>query len=39
MRLRWTNPAANDLYNITQYIQKDNLVAASRARRTVRCEV
>ena len=29
MRLRWTTPAANDLYNILQRIQKDNPTAAS----------
>jgi plasmid stabilization system protein ParE len=29
MRLRWTSPAANDLYNIVQHIEKDNPNAAS----------
>jgi len=29
MRLRWTAPAANDLYNIVQHIQQDNPTAAS----------
>ncbi len=29
MRLRWTTPAANDLYNIVQHIQKDNPSAAA----------
>jgi addiction module RelE/StbE family toxin len=28
MQLRWTTPAANDLYNITQHIQDDNPAAA-----------
>jgi plasmid stabilization system protein ParE len=28
MRLRWTAPAANDLYNIATRIQKDNPSAA-----------
>jgi plasmid stabilization system protein ParE len=28
MRLRWTAPAANDLYNIAQHIQQDNPTAA-----------
>ena len=28
MRLRWTTPAANDLYNIVQHIQQDNPGAA-----------
>ena len=30
MRLRWTTPAAEDLYQITQYIRKDNPDAARR---------
>jgi len=29
MRLRWTTPAAEDLYRIVQHIQKDNLTAAT----------
>ncbi len=29
MRLRWTTPAANDLYNIVQHIQEDNPTAAA----------
>ena len=30
MRLRWTNPAANDLYNIVQRIRRDNPAAATK---------
>jgi plasmid stabilization system protein ParE len=29
MRLRWTTPATDDLYNIVQRIQKDNPAAAA----------
>ena len=29
MRLRWTTPAANDLYNIVRHIQQDNPDAAA----------
>jgi toxin ParE1/3/4 len=29
MRLRWTTPATNDLYNIVQRIRKDNPAAAA----------
>ena len=29
MRLRWTTPAANDLYTIVEYIQQDNPDAVS----------
>ena len=29
MRVRWTTPAAEDLYNIVQYIQRDNAEAAA----------
>lgn len=29
MRVRWTTPAANDLYNIVQRIQEDNPTAAA----------
>jgi toxin ParE1/3/4 len=29
MRLRWTTPAADDLYNIVRHIQQDNPVAAA----------
>lgn len=28
MRLRWTTPAANDLYNIVQRIRRDNPASA-----------
>ncbi|MFY9841948.1 MAG: type II toxin-antitoxin system RelE/ParE family toxin [Terriglobales bacterium] len=30
MRLRWTTPAAQDLYNIVLHIQQDNPDAAAR---------
>lgn len=30
MRLRWTTPAANDLYNIVQRIGKDNPATADK---------
>jgi toxin ParE1/3/4 len=30
MRLRWTTPAAEDLYRIVQHIQKDSPNAAAR---------
>lgn len=30
MRLRWTSPAANDLYRIAQHIKKDNPSAAAK---------
>ena len=29
MRVRWTTPAANDLYSIVQHIQEDNPTAAA----------
>ncbi len=29
MRVRWTTPAADDLYNIVQHIQRDNPDAAA----------
>jgi addiction module RelE/StbE family toxin len=29
MRLRWTNPAADDLYNIVRHVQRDNPDAAA----------
>jgi plasmid stabilization system protein ParE len=32
MRLRWTAPAAQDLYSITRYIRRDNPTAARDAR-------
>ena len=30
MRVRWTSPAARDLYNIIEHIQRDNPTAASK---------
>jgi plasmid stabilization system protein ParE len=30
MLLRWTTPAANDLYNIVQRIRRDNPAAATK---------
>jgi toxin ParE1/3/4 len=35
MRLRWTTPAANDLYNIVRRIQKDNPTAATEVAGTL----
>ncbi len=35
MRLRWTTPAANDLYNIVRHIQEDNPAAAADVAKTV----
>jgi toxin ParE1/3/4 len=35
MRLRWTTPAANDLYKIIEYIQRDNLEVAARVAQTL----
>ncbi len=35
MRLRWTIPAAQDLYRIVQRVQEDNLTAASKVAETV----
>lgn len=35
MRLRWTNPAAQDLYNIVRHIQKDNPSAAAKVAQTL----
>jgi len=35
MRLRWTTPATNDLYNIVQHIQQDNPDAASKVAETL----
>ena len=32
MRLRWTTPAAEDLYRIVRYIKKDNPSAAAQVR-------
>jgi plasmid stabilization system protein ParE len=33
MRIRWTAPAAQDLYNITRYVQRDNPSAAREVAR------
>jgi toxin ParE1/3/4 len=35
MRLRWTTPATDDLYNIVQHIQQDNPDAASDVAQTI----
>jgi toxin ParE1/3/4 len=35
MRLRWTTPAANDLYKIVRRIQKDNPKAATKVAKTL----
>jgi toxin ParE1/3/4 len=35
MRLRWTTPATNDLYDIVQHIQRDNPGAASDVAQTI----
>lgn len=35
MRLRWTTPAANDLYNLVRHIQKDNPAAATDVAKTL----
>lgn len=35
MRLRWTTPAANDLYHIVRHIQKDNAAAAAKVAETL----
>ena len=35
MQLRWTTPAAQDLYRIVQRIQQDNSTAAARVANTV----
>jgi toxin ParE1/3/4 len=35
MRLRWTTPAANDLYAIVEHIQQDNPVAASEVAQAI----
>jgi plasmid stabilization system protein ParE len=34
MRLRWTVPSAQDLYNITRYIRRDNPTAAGEMAKT-----
>ncbi len=35
MRLRWTTPAAQDLYNIVLHIQRDSPDAAARVAQTL----
>lgn len=35
MRLRWTEPAARDLYSITRYIRRDNPDAARDVAKTI----
>jgi plasmid stabilization system protein ParE len=35
MRLRWTAPAAQDLYSITRYIRRDNPTAARDVAETI----
>jgi toxin ParE1/3/4 len=35
MRLRWTMPAANDLYKIVRHIQQDNPTAAAEVATTI----
>jgi toxin ParE1/3/4 len=35
MRLRWTTPATQDLYNIIRHIQRDNPDAAAKAADTL----
>jgi toxin ParE1/3/4 len=35
MRLRWTTPAAQDLYNIIRHIQRDNPAAAAKVAGTL----
>ena len=35
MRLRWTTPAAQDLYNIVRRIQQDNPDAAAKVAKTL----
>ncbi len=35
MQLRWTAPAARDLYHIFEYIRADNAAAAVRVRKTI----
>jgi toxin ParE1/3/4 len=34
-RIRWTQPAAQDLYNITRYIGRDNPEAARQVAKTI----
>jgi len=35
MRLRWTTPAAEDLYRIVRHIQKDNPSAAAQVAKSL----
>jgi len=35
MRIRWTAPAAQDLYSIIRYIQRDNPSAAREVAKTI----
>jgi toxin ParE1/3/4 len=35
MRVRWTTPAAQDLYNIVRRIQQDNTEAAAKVAKTL----
>ena len=35
MHLRWTAPAAQDLYSITRYIRHDNPIAAREVAKTI----
>lgn len=35
MRIRWTEPAAQDLYTPTRYIRRDNPEAARRVAKTI----
>jgi toxin ParE1/3/4 len=35
MRIRWTAPAAQDLYNITRYVRRDNPSASREVAKTI----
>ncbi len=35
MRLRWTTPAAQDLYNIVLHVHQDNPAAANKVAQTI----
>ena len=35
MFIRWTSPAAHDLYRIVQHIQQDNPIAATQVAKTL----
>jgi len=35
MRLRWTTPAANDLFHIVQHIRRDNPDAAAKVAKVI----